>query len=156
MEKVIERVKSITYCPSTKRGLYFTFFVKFFDENVFAIEFRIDSFVFRVIEPSEKLLLCFLSRDLFSKYIFDVGATQVAGFEPGGIHERIFRHLKIDLPDIDFTELKKFNKKITKDIYNVLKVEKSVNQKKSFGSTAPKMVKGAATKWVKKLQNEKN
>ena len=63
---------------------------------------------------------------------------------------------KIDLPDIDFTELKKFNKKITKDIYNVLKVEKSVNQKKSFGSTAPKMVKGAATKWVKKLQNEKN
>ena len=43
-----------------------------------------------------------------------------------------------------------------KDIYNVLKVEKSVNQKKSFGSTAPKMVKRAATKWVKKLQNEKN
>ena len=26
------------------------------------------------------------------KYIFDVGATQVAGFEKGGIHERVFSH----------------------------------------------------------------
>ena len=32
------------------------------------------------------------------KYIFDVGATQVAGFESGGIHERIFRYLKYPLP----------------------------------------------------------
>ena len=63
---------------------------------------------------------------------------------------------KISLWDIEFAELKRFNKKITKDIYNVLNVEKSVNQKKSSGSTAPLMVKGAATKWVKKLQNEKN
>ncbi len=31
-------------------------------------------------------------------YIFDAGATQVAGFEPGGIHERIFRHLECSLP----------------------------------------------------------
>ncbi|KGG14668.1 MULTISPECIES: C-3',4' desaturase CrtD [unclassified Prochlorococcus] len=31
-------------------------------------------------------------------YVFDVGATQVAGFEKGGIHERIFRHLKCPLP----------------------------------------------------------
>ena len=31
-------------------------------------------------------------------YVFDVGATQVAGFEPGGIHERIFRHLQVPLP----------------------------------------------------------
>ena len=31
-------------------------------------------------------------------YIFDVGATQVAGFESGGIHERLFRYLKCSLP----------------------------------------------------------
>jgi C-3',4' desaturase CrtD len=31
-------------------------------------------------------------------YIFDVGATQVAGLEPGGIHHRIFAELEIDLP----------------------------------------------------------
>jgi C-3',4' desaturase CrtD len=29
---------------------------------------------------------------------FDVGATQVAGLEPGGIHHRIFSELNIDLP----------------------------------------------------------
>lgn len=31
-------------------------------------------------------------------YTFDVGATQVAGLEPGGIHARIFSHLGIPLP----------------------------------------------------------
>ncbi|MBL1209822.1 C-3',4' desaturase CrtD [Geminocystis sp. GBBB08] len=31
-------------------------------------------------------------------FIFDVGATQVAGFEEGGIHHRIFYELDIDLP----------------------------------------------------------
>ncbi len=31
-------------------------------------------------------------------FIFDVGATQVAGLEPGGIHHRIFTELDIDLP----------------------------------------------------------
>ena len=31
-------------------------------------------------------------------YTFDVGATQVAGFEPGGSHARIFRHLALPLP----------------------------------------------------------
>lgn len=32
-------------------------------------------------------------------FTFDVGATQVAGLEPGGIHHRIFTELEIDLPD---------------------------------------------------------
>jgi C-3',4' desaturase CrtD len=31
-------------------------------------------------------------------FTFDVGATQVAGLEPGGIHQRIFQELAIDLP----------------------------------------------------------
>ncbi|MGQ4649143.1 C-3',4' desaturase CrtD [Lyngbya aestuarii] len=31
-------------------------------------------------------------------FTFDVGATQVAGLEPGGIHRRIFDELEIDLP----------------------------------------------------------
>lgn len=31
-------------------------------------------------------------------YTFDVGATQVAGFEPGGSHARIFEHLGLPLP----------------------------------------------------------
>ncbi len=32
-------------------------------------------------------------------FTFDVGATQVAGLEPGGIHHRIFTELGIDLPE---------------------------------------------------------
>ena len=31
-------------------------------------------------------------------FIFDVGATQVAGLEPGGIHRRIFDELAVELP----------------------------------------------------------
>ena len=31
-------------------------------------------------------------------FTFDVGATQVAGLEPGGIHHRIFEELEIELP----------------------------------------------------------
>ncbi|MBD2003113.1 MULTISPECIES: C-3',4' desaturase CrtD [Cyanophyceae] len=31
-------------------------------------------------------------------FTFDVGATQVAGLEPGGIHHRIFNELEIELP----------------------------------------------------------
>jgi len=33
------------------------------------------------------------------KYIFDVGATQVAGFEKRGIHSRIFKYLEYELPE---------------------------------------------------------
>ncbi len=33
------------------------------------------------------------------KYIFDVGATQVAGLEEGGIHSKIFKFLNIPLPE---------------------------------------------------------
>lgn len=32
-------------------------------------------------------------------FTFDVGATQVAGLEPGGIHQRIFSELEIDVPE---------------------------------------------------------
>lgn len=31
-------------------------------------------------------------------YVFDVGATQVAGLEPGGVHERLFRRLGVAAP----------------------------------------------------------
>jgi C-3',4' desaturase CrtD len=31
-------------------------------------------------------------------FVFDVGATQVAGLEPGGSHARVFRHLQMPLP----------------------------------------------------------
>ncbi len=37
-------------------------------------------------------------------FTFDVGATQVAGLEPGGIHHRIFKQLEIDLPAATFCD----------------------------------------------------
>ncbi|GFE69836.1 C-3',4' desaturase CrtD [Chroococcus sp. FPU101] len=37
-------------------------------------------------------------------FIFDVGATQVAGLEAGGIHHRIFSELEIELPDATYCD----------------------------------------------------
>jgi len=37
-------------------------------------------------------------------FTFDVGATQVAGLEPGGIHHRIFAELEIDPPAVTFCD----------------------------------------------------
>ncbi len=37
-------------------------------------------------------------------FTFDVGATQVAGLEPGGIHHRIFNELEIELPTATFCD----------------------------------------------------
>ncbi len=37
-------------------------------------------------------------------FTFDVGATQVAGLEPGGIHHRIFSELEIDLPEATYCD----------------------------------------------------
>ncbi len=37
-------------------------------------------------------------------FTFDVGATQVAGLEPGGIHHRIFTELGIDIPEATYCD----------------------------------------------------
>ena len=37
-------------------------------------------------------------------WTFDVGATQVAGLEPGGSHERVFRHLGIQIPEAEILD----------------------------------------------------
>lgn len=37
-------------------------------------------------------------------FTFDVGATQVAGLEPGGIHHRIFSELEIELPSATYCD----------------------------------------------------
>ncbi|MEM9163386.1 MAG: FAD-dependent oxidoreductase, partial [Cyanobacteria bacterium P01_F01_bin.4] len=37
-------------------------------------------------------------------FVFDVGATQVAGLEPGGIHHQIFAELGVDLPEASFCD----------------------------------------------------
>ena len=37
-------------------------------------------------------------------FIFDVGATQVAGLEPGGIHHRIFSELGVEVPEARYCD----------------------------------------------------
>jgi C-3',4' desaturase CrtD len=37
-------------------------------------------------------------------FTFDVGATQVAGLESGGIHDRIFRELEIEIPEATYCD----------------------------------------------------
>jgi C-3',4' desaturase CrtD len=37
-------------------------------------------------------------------FIFDVGATQVAGLEPGGIHDRVFKELEIEPPAASYCD----------------------------------------------------
>ncbi|NUN66248.1 C-3',4' desaturase CrtD [Pseudanabaena biceps] len=37
-------------------------------------------------------------------FTFDVGATQVAGLEEGGIHDRIFKELEIDIPEATYCD----------------------------------------------------
>ncbi len=48
-----------------------------------------------------------------------------------------------ELKDLDISLLKSIEPKITRDIYQVLDVKKSIKNKKSFGGTAPLMVKRA-------------
>ena len=61
----------------------------------------------------------------------------------------------ITLDELDLDILKKFDKRITKDIFNVLNAEKSVSRKGSEGGTSPKNVKKAAVQWLKRLKDEK-
>src|ERR687894_496288 len=37
-------------------------------------------------------------------FTFDVGATQVAGLEPGGIHYRIFKELEVEIPPATYCD----------------------------------------------------
>ena len=61
----------------------------------------------------------------------------------------------ITLDKVDLELLRTFDKRITKDIYNVLNADKSVNRKISEGGTSPKNVKKAALKWIERLKDEK-
>lgn len=60
----------------------------------------------------------------------------------------------MNLDKMELEVLKQFDKRITKDIYNVLNTEKSVNRKNSEGGTSPRNVKKSASYWKKRLKDE--
>jgi len=47
--------------------------------------------------------------------------------------------------------MRKVEPRITKAVFNVLSVERSVQSRASHGGTAPANVRREATKWLKKL-----
>ena len=44
--------------------------------------------------------------------------------------------------------------RITKDVFDVLAVRNSVKSRTSFGGTAPKNVRSAARRWLKRLDKD--
>jgi hypothetical protein len=53
---------------------------------------------------------------------------------------------KINLNEISLDEFKKFSRKISKDVYDAIDIEKSIRSKKAIGSTSPANVKKQAKK----------
>lgn len=59
---------------------------------------------------------------------------------------------EIPLFELSLKDLQGIEKRITKDIFSVLSVDKSVKSRKSYGGTAPSNVRKMATKWIKQLE----
>ena len=59
---------------------------------------------------------------------------------------------KKNLDEISLSELKKFNKNLTKDVLKVFNVKNSVNSKTSYGGTAEKNIKKMIKKYKKELK----
>jgi argininosuccinate lyase len=57
-----------------------------------------------------------------------------------------------DLPELKLEDMQKIEKRITKDVYQVLTVEASVASRTSFGGTAPSNVAREAKRWLKLLK----
>jgi argininosuccinate lyase len=51
--------------------------------------------------------------------------------------------------------MKKIESRITKDVFGVLSVEKSIRSRRSYGGTAPENVRKEAKKWLSRLEKER-
>jgi len=59
---------------------------------------------------------------------------------------------KLNLSDLKIDDFVKFSKNITKDVYEFINVEKSINVKKATGSTSPNNVKKESKKILTELK----
>ena len=57
----------------------------------------------------------------------------------------------VPLHKLPLAEMRKIEPRITKTVFDVLSVERSVASRTSFGGTAPKNVRAQAQKWLKRL-----
>ena len=61
----------------------------------------------------------------------------------------------LPLHELPLADMKKMNSRITKEVFGVLSVEKSVQSRTSYGGTAPKNVREQAKKWLSRLEKER-
>jgi argininosuccinate lyase len=61
----------------------------------------------------------------------------------------------VPLHQLQLAEMRKIEPRISKAVFEVLSVERSVKSRTSFGGTAPKNVRAAAQKWLKRLDQER-
>jgi argininosuccinate lyase len=60
----------------------------------------------------------------------------------------------VALDKLPIEAMQKVEPKITKDVFKVLSVERSVTSRTSYGGTAPQNVAREAKKWLKKLDGK--
>jgi argininosuccinate lyase len=60
----------------------------------------------------------------------------------------------VALDRLPLADMKKIEPRITKDVFAVLAVERSVRSRSSFGGTAPNNVRTQARRWLKRLDRE--
>ena len=61
----------------------------------------------------------------------------------------------VELHKLSLADMQAIEPKITKAVFDVLSVDRSVKSRVSFGGTAPKNVKAAAQKWLKRIEKER-
>jgi argininosuccinate lyase len=62
----------------------------------------------------------------------------------------------VQLHELALAEMKKIEPRITKAVFGVLAVDRSVASRTSYGGTAPNNVRAQAKKWLKKLAGERS
>jgi argininosuccinate lyase len=63
---------------------------------------------------------------------------------------------ELPLDKLPLSEMKKIERRIAEDVFDVLSVERSVRSRTSFGGTAPNNVRAQARKWLKTLERERS
>jgi argininosuccinate lyase len=61
----------------------------------------------------------------------------------------------LDLAQVPLETMKKIEPRVDAAVFDVLKIDKSVESRRSFGGTAPQNVRGAAEIWLKLLESGK-
>ena len=60
------------------------------------------------------------------------------------------------LHKLPLAEMQKIEPRITKAVFGVLSVDRSVQSRTSYGGTAPNNVRAQAKKWLKTLERERS